>query len=63
MYVYLNDFENDCIFTEDTEDVEDAHDDPGLHRRQPLRLGRVGSHRVEDVHQDQKQGHQQSHPT
>ena len=59
---HLNDLENDCIFTEDAEYVKDAHHDPRLHRRQALRLRRVCGDRVEDVHQDEKQGHKKSHP-
>ena len=34
---------------------QDAHDDPRLDRRQPLGLGRVGRHRVEDVDEHEEQ--------
>jgi len=60
---YLNNFEDDCVFAEDAEDVEDAHDDPRLHGRQALGLRRVGRHAVEDVHQDEEQGDQERHST
>ena len=53
----LDDFENDGVLEEDAEDVEDAHDHPRLHSRQTLRLGSLTSHRVENVHQHQEQGH------
>ncbi len=60
---YLNNFEDDCVFAEDAEDVEDAHDDPRLHGRQALGLRRVGRHAVEDIHQDEEQGDQERHST
>ena len=42
---------------------QDAHDDPRLDRRESLGLGRVGSHRVEDVHEHEEERHEQRHPT
>jgi hypothetical protein len=51
---YLDDLEDDGVFGENAEDVQDAHDHPRLHRRQPLGLGRVGRHRVEYVDQDEE---------
>ena len=42
--------------------MDDAGHYPGLHSRQTLGLGSVGSDRVEDVDQDEEQGDQQSHP-
>ena len=44
-----------------TEHEEDAGQHPGLDSRQTLRLGGVGGHVVEDVHENQEQGHQQCH--
>ena len=42
--------EDDGVLEEGAEDEEDAADHPRLHRVQPVRLGRVGRRRVEDVH-------------
>ncbi len=45
------------VFNEGPEDEEDADDDPGLDGRQPLGLGDVAGDRVEDVDQNQEDGH------
>ena len=57
-HFHLNNFKNDCVFTEHTKDVQDAHHDPRFDRRQALRLWSVGRHRVEDVDEDKKKGDQ-----
>ena len=58
----LDDLEDDGVLGENAKHVEDAHDHPGLNRGQALGLGGVGRHGVEDVHQHEKQCHQQRHP-
>jgi hypothetical protein len=50
------------LLDESAEDEENAGQHPGLDSGEPLRFGGVGRHRVEDVHQHQEQGDQQSHP-
>lgn len=42
--------QDDGVLEEGSEDEEDAANDPRLHRVQPVRLWRVCSRRVEDVH-------------
>ncbi len=51
------------LLDESAEDKEYAGQHPGLDGGESLRLGRVGRHRVEYVHQDKEQGDQQRHPT
>ncbi len=55
--------QDDGVLSQRAEDEDDAGDDPGLDGRQSLGLGRVGLDGVEDVDQDQEDGHQQGHPT
>ena len=47
---------------EGAEHEEDAGEHPGLDGRQPLRLGRVRRHRVEDVDEHQEEGDEERHP-
>ena len=47
---------------ENHDDIEDEKY-PSLNSSEPLSLWCVASHRVEDVHQHQEQGHQQCHST
>ena len=49
------------VLRECAEDKEDAGEHPGLDGGEPLGLGRVGRHRVEDVDQDEEEGDQQGH--
>ena len=53
--------QNCCVLSQGCEHEEDAGQHPGLDSRQTLRLRGVGRHVVEDVHENQEQGHQQSH--
>ena len=60
-----------CQDDDDSENAaeDENHDDnddekyPSLNSSEPLGLWCVASHRVEDVHQHQEQGHQQCHST
>ena len=46
-----------------TKDEEYTRYDPGLESVQPVCLWGVGGDGVEDVDEDQEQGHEESHPT
>ena len=50
------------LLDEGPEDEENAREHPRLDGRQPLRLWRVGRHRVEDVDEHEEQGDEQRHP-
>ena len=50
------------ITNQGPEDKQDAGDDVGLDRREPLRLGDVGGDGVEDVDEDEEHGDEQRHP-
>jgi hypothetical protein len=55
--------QEDGVLAEGPEDEDDAGDDPGLDGGQALGLRRVGLDRVEDVDEDEKDCHQESHST
>ena len=59
----LDHLQDDGVLREHAEDVEDAHDDPGLDSGEALGLGRVGRYGVEDVDQHKEEGDEQCHPT
>ena len=58
----LDDLQYESVLRQNAEDVDDAGDHPGLHRREALGLRGVGRHRVEDVDQDEEQGDEERHP-
>ena len=63
LITYHDHLEDEGILGQDPEHMDDAGHHPGLHSRQTLGLGSVGSDRVEDVDEDEEQGDQQGHPT
>ena len=50
------------ITNQGPEDKQDAGDDVGLDRCEPLCLGDVGGDGVEDVDEDEEHGDEESHP-